>query len=61
MNSCWDIKGCPASHYMDCAAYKQRTSCWKIKQGCCCSTYEICEKCVIYKNHVRKGQDLEAE
>lgn len=61
MNSCWDIKGCPASHYMDCAAYKQQTSCWNIKQGCCCDAYETCDKCVIYKDRVRTGQSLETE
>lgn len=50
--NCWDIKGCPASHYMNCEAYERRVSCWVIKKGCLCRSYSSCGDCMIYERYL---------
>lgn len=57
MRKCWDIKGCPASHYMNCVAYKEQVSCWEMKEGCICGSYSECEECPIYKEYKGKAVD----
>jgi len=37
--NCWDIKNCPASYYLKCAAYTKKQSCWDIRDGCLCHAY----------------------
>jgi len=53
--NCWDIKNCPASYYLKCAAYVKKQSCWDIRDGCLCHTYDSCEKCSIFK---KQGSSL---
>ncbi len=48
MTRCWEIKNCPASHYMDCEAYNSREDCWKIRNGCMCKGRDTCDQCPIY-------------
>jgi hypothetical protein len=55
MRKCWQIKGCPASHYVNCAAYIKDVDCWQIKQGCLCSEVGSCADCYIYKNRIPVG------
>lgn len=52
MQDCWDLKGCPASHYLKCQAYERNISCWVIKEGCLCQAHESCEDCAIYQKHM---------
>ncbi|HAW60361.1 MAG TPA: hypothetical protein DCW86_02675 [Actinobacteria bacterium] len=52
MKNCWNLKGCPASYYLNCAAYEKRVSCWEIKEGCLCRVHERCEDCPIYIKHL---------
>jgi len=49
MYKCWDIKGCPASHYLNCEAYNTQTSCWDLKKGCLCQVFFLCTECPIYQ------------
>lgn len=51
--NCWEIKGCPASFYLNCKAYAERVSCWKIKDGCMCLSDENCDKCSVYKDYTK--------
>lgn len=51
MDSCWDLKGCPASYYTECSAYKKKVSCWEIKEGCLCRSYQDCHECPIFIKH----------
>jgi len=48
MRNCWDLKGCPASHYANCTAYQKGVNCWDIKKGCLCHAYRECDDCPIY-------------
>lgn len=57
MKSCWELKGCPASHYIECPAYGRQASCWEIKQGCLCRSGVGCDGCSIYTKHL---EDLQA-
>ncbi len=59
MQNCWDLKGCPASHYIKCPAYERRIDCWEIKQGCLCHVYPNCESCPIFIKHKEELRDKE--
>ena len=50
--NCWEIKGCPASFYLNCKAYAKKKNCWEVKDGCLCHLNESCEKCSIYKAYL---------
>lgn len=52
MEKCWDLKGCPASHYLKCQAYARDISCWIIKEGCLCNTQQVCGDCPIYQEYL---------
>lgn len=51
MKNCWELKGCPASYYLNCPAYAKRKSCWEERNGCLCRAYSKCENCPIYIKH----------
>lgn len=51
MPLCGELKGCPASHYMNCEAYLQQVNCWEIKKGCLCHRSSNCEECLIYERY----------
>ncbi len=57
MRNCWEIKACPASHYMECGAYSQNKNCWDVKEGCICASYRGCEECPIYQEHASEQED----
>ncbi len=57
MRNCWEIKACPASHYMECSAYSQNKNCWDVKEGCICASYRGCEECPIYQEHASEQED----
>ncbi len=52
MRNCWEIKGCPASHYIRCSAYTQKVDCWQLEDGCLCASFDGCKDCIIYKEHL---------
>lgn len=54
MGFCWELKGCPASHYLSCAAYEKKEPCWEIKKGCLCQAYSACNFCQIFLEHQEK-------
>jgi len=55
---CWQIKGCPASMYLNCKAYSKGKNCWEIKEGCFCNKVDSqlkvgnCQNCSIYKDYL---------
>jgi len=59
MKNCWDLKGCPASHYMNCPAYAKRRNCWEEKNGCLCKVYPICDDCPIFIKHKKDIEETE--
>lgn len=58
MNRCSDyaLKGCPASQYLICEAYKNEKNCWETQGVPCCKRddKERCKECEVYK----KAQEL---
>lgn len=52
-NLCSDyrVKGCPASYYLNCAAYAKGKNCWEIHNKACCSKRAgaDCRQCEVYK------------
>jgi hypothetical protein len=52
--NCWSLKGCPASHYINCEAYRRRIDCWELGEGrgCLCRTHESCQTCPIYRSYL---------
>ncbi|MCK4778451.1 MAG: hypothetical protein KAS39_08710 [Actinomycetia bacterium] len=59
MRKCFELKGCPASHYMECPAYRDKINCWEIKKGCLCHYYPECDSCLIYELHREDLRDQE--
>lgn len=51
MKRCYDIRGCPASHYLRCPAYKTDKNCWEVPNLPCCkrNDKERCKDCSIYQ------------
>ncbi len=49
---CGDVKGCPASHYMNCIPFSEGVSCWEIRRGCLCHVYPDCTDCLIYQGYL---------
>jgi len=53
MNKCsnYDVKGCPASQYLICEAYKNGKNCWETQGVPCCKrdNKERCKECEVYK------------
>ncbi len=58
MKKCFELKGCPVSHYMNCPAFKEGVNCWEISKGCLCHNYPDCNVCPLYEKHLN---DLKAE
>ncbi|MEW6618583.1 MAG: hypothetical protein AB1422_14665 [bacterium] len=50
MNKCFNIKGCPASFYLMCEAYRQSKNCFEVKNPACCHNHTLqeCKKCPFY-------------
>jgi hypothetical protein len=61
MRKCWQIKGCPASHYVHCPAYVKDVDCWEIKQGCLCTEFKDCSECLIYIAHIAEESQEETK
>lgn len=61
MKNCWDIKGCPASHYIGCPAYEKQIDCWEIREGCLCNIYSTCDQCPIYVKHKDEADNPEGK
>lgn len=51
MKRCYDIRGCPASHYLRCSAYQIGKNCWEEPNIPCCkrNEKERCKDCSIYQ------------
>lgn len=51
MKRCYEVRGCPASHYLNCAAYRQEINCWEATNIPCCkrNDKERCSQCPIYQ------------
>ncbi|MDI6782170.1 MAG: hypothetical protein QME49_08730 [bacterium] len=51
MKKCYDVRGCPASHYLRCAAYASGKDCWEVPDIPCCkrNDKERCKECNIYQ------------
>lgn len=58
LENCWNIKGCPASHYIKCEAYRRRVDCWALsdRRGCLCHLFETCDPCPIYRKHLESNK-----
>ncbi|MEW6607238.1 MAG: hypothetical protein AB1414_07245 [bacterium] len=56
MKRCYEIRGCPASHYLNCQAYQQGSNCWEILNVPCCkrNDKDRCLQCPIYQSAVGK-------
>jgi hypothetical protein len=47
---CCDARGCPASYYLTCDAYKELKNCFETKVEIpCCKRQQPCTECYIYK------------
>jgi len=57
LSNCWDLKGCPASHYINCVAYRKKTNCWEIREGCLCHAYDSCKQCPIFVKYEQEQRD----
>ena len=60
MNKCSDynIRGCPASSYLICSAYKEGTNCWEAERDIPCCKRENkdrCKDCSVYKKALELG------
>lgn len=56
MKRCWELKGCPASQYIECEAYKREVDCWDIKQGCLCFSVNECGECPLFIRHLEDSE-----
>ncbi|MDI6735846.1 MAG: hypothetical protein QME42_06590 [bacterium] len=58
MKRCFEIRGCPASHYLNCVAYRNGLNCWETPQIPCCkrNDKERCPQCPIYQTVVGKSE-----
>ena len=45
-----EYKGCPASSYMRCRAYKEGLNCWEVRNKPCCPDTDssTCTGCKVY-------------
>lgn len=59
MTVCCDIRGCPGSQYINCAAYKTGKNCWEVLDVPCCKRNDKgrCKECSIYLKAMGKGGD----
>ena len=50
-NACQQIRVCPASHYLFCAAYKRGVNCWEAVGKPCCKRNDPkrCKDCWVYQ------------
>lgn len=50
MQKCDEIRGCPASYYMNCQAYQSGKNCWEVLDIPCCKQKDKnrCKECDIY-------------
>lgn len=44
------IRGCPASFYLSCPAYKENKNCWEVENKPCCSAQNLtkCRACPVF-------------
>ncbi|MBU1261960.1 hypothetical protein KKG61_02485 [bacterium] len=53
---CCDLRGCPASYYLACDAYKDGKNCFEVEgEVPCCKKDKDCTTCNIYTG-LRHGQ-----
>jgi hypothetical protein len=50
MKRCFEVRGCPASHYLICQAYKEGKDCWEVEDIPCCKrkNKDRCKDCNVY-------------
>jgi len=50
LKRCLEARGCPASHYLICEAYKEKKSCWEVADVPCCKrkNKDRCIECPVY-------------
>jgi hypothetical protein len=50
----YNVKGCPASYYLNCPAYLSGTNCWEVKEKPCCAQGNLraCSGCEVYRRGV---------
>ncbi|OFW55963.1 MAG: hypothetical protein A2W01_05860 [Candidatus Solincola sediminis] len=57
-NNCQKIKGCPASQYLSCEAFKRGLECWQVDEPRCAVELRFCMQygCPVYD---RYSQEIE--
>jgi len=65
MNVCIEriVKGCPASLYFKCKAFKDNKSCWEVLDVPCCDAkaLEACLRCKVFKKGKKRIRGLERD
>jgi hypothetical protein len=60
MLRCDEIKGCPASLYMRCIAYKNKKNCWEVSvnEVACCNIEDKskCKECYVYQKAIMSAK-----
>ncbi|MGQ9474888.1 MAG: hypothetical protein ACUVRX_01720 [Actinomycetota bacterium] len=53
MNDCSRLRGCPASQYLSCEAYRKGLECWQVEQPRCTLELRLCLQygCPVYERH----------
>ncbi|MDY6794278.1 MAG: hypothetical protein SWK76_03205 [Actinomycetota bacterium] len=53
MNNCYRLRGCPASQYLFCEAYKRGLECWQIDEPRCTLELRFCLQhgCPVYERY----------
>jgi|GEM_PF-852381 len=46
----YNVKGCPASYYLNCPAYLSNVNCWEVSKRPCCDKHSrsACMNCPVY-------------
>jgi len=55
MFTCWEYRGCTASLYLMCEAYKRGLNCWEYPDKPCCKRKDLtrCRECEVYLGVMR--------
>ncbi len=53
MNMCSRLRGCPASQYLTCEAYRRGLECWQVEQPRCVLEMRFCLQygCPVYERY----------
>lgn len=54
MRNCHNIRGCPASLYLNCENYLRHVNCWESEAGCV-ECDRGCAVCKVYKKALELG------